>query len=77
LLKAADNEPDAAKRTAYLAEAEQMILDDANIAPIDTGVNLNLVSPRITGWIDNDADVHPVRDLCRNDAPRRQIKPAA
>ena len=77
LLKAADNEPDAAKRTAYLAEAEQMILDDANIAPIDTGVNLNLVSPHITGWVDNDADIHPVRLLCRNDAAGRQIKPAS
>ncbi len=77
LLKAADNEPDAAKRAGYMARAEQMILDDAVIAPIDTGVSLNLVSPHITGWVDNDADVHPVRLLCRNDAAGRQIKPAS
>lgn len=75
LLKAADNEPDATKRALIMARAEQMILDDANIAPIDTGVNTNLVSPHITGWVDNDADVHPIRYLCRNDAPGRMIKP--
>jgi oligopeptide transport system substrate-binding protein len=77
LLKAADNEPDASKRAGYMARAEQMILDDAIIAPIDTGVSLNLINPHVTGWIDNDADVHPARYLCRNDAPRPQIKPAS
>jgi hypothetical protein len=39
-------------------------------------VNLNLVSPHITAWVDNDADIHPIRYLCRNDAPSRVIKPA-
>ena len=77
LLKAADNEPDAAKRASYMARAEQMILDDAIIAPIDTGVSLSLVNPYVTGWIENDADVHPVRYLCRNDAAHQQIKPAS
>jgi oligopeptide transport system substrate-binding protein len=77
LLKAADNEPDSATRTHYLARAEQMILDDANVAPFDTGINSNLVNPHLTGWVDNDADVHPIRDLCRNDAPVRQIKTAS
>jgi oligopeptide transport system substrate-binding protein len=77
LLKAADNEPNAALRTGYMARAEQMILNDANVAPFDTGINSNLVNPHITGWVDNDADVHPVRELCRNDAPRRQIKTAS
>jgi oligopeptide transport system substrate-binding protein len=76
LLKAADNEPNAVKRAGYLAQAEQMILDDADIAPVDNGVSLNLVSPHVTGWLDNDADVHPVRLLCRNDAPAKAIKPA-
>jgi oligopeptide transport system substrate-binding protein len=75
LLLAADNEPDAGRRATILAKAEQMVLDDANVAPIYTSVNLNMVSPHITGWIDNDADIHPIRDLCRNDAPSRVIKP--
>jgi len=76
LLKAADNEPDATKRAADMAHAEQMILDDAIIAPLDTGVSLNLVNPDIKGWIDNDADIHPVRYLCRNDAPTRASQSA-
>jgi len=77
LLKAADNEPDATKRADDMARAEQMILDDAIIAPLDTGVSLNLVNPNIKqGWVDNDADIHPVRYLCRNDAPARVSQPA-
>jgi oligopeptide transport system substrate-binding protein len=68
LLDKADHEPDAAVRAGYMARAEQMMLDDANVAPLVVGVNLNLVNPLITGWIDNDSDIHPIRDLCRNDA---------
>ena len=76
LLNKADNEPDAGTRARYLAQAEQMMLDDADVAPIDTGVNLNLVSPKITGWVDNDVDIHPIRYLCRNDAARPVSNPA-
>ncbi|HEX5262250.1 MAG TPA: hypothetical protein VFW13_01905, partial [Phenylobacterium sp.] len=76
LLNKADNEPDAGQRARYLAQAEQMMLDDADVAPIDTGVNLNLVSPNITGWVDNDVDIHPIRYLCRNDAARPVSNPA-
>jgi oligopeptide transport system substrate-binding protein len=72
LLRDADNEPDAAKRAGYMARAEQMMLDDANIAALYTGINSNLVNPDITGWMDNDADIHPVRYLCRNDAAARR-----
>jgi oligopeptide transport system substrate-binding protein len=68
LLKASDNEPDAAKRTVLLAQAEQMAMDDANLVPLYNLINSNMVSPHITGWVDNDADIHPIRDLCRNDA---------
>jgi oligopeptide transport system substrate-binding protein len=76
LLKAADEEPDPGRRAIYMARAEQLILDDANIASIDTGINSNLVDPHITGWVDNDTDIHPIRYLCRNDAAGRAIKPA-
>ena len=54
-----------------------MIIDDANVAPIFTSVNLNMVSPRITGWTDSETDIHPIRYLCRNDAASRLIKPAS
>jgi len=40
-------------------------------------VSLSLVSPQITGWIENNADIHPVRLLCRNDAAGRPTKPAS
>jgi len=68
LLDKADNEPDGAKRAGYLAQAEQMMLDDSDVAPLLVGVNLNLVNPRISGWVDNSSDIHPIRDLCLNDA---------
>jgi oligopeptide transport system substrate-binding protein len=75
LLDKADHEPDPVARAKVLAQAEQMMLDDADVAAIDTGVNLNLVNPSVTGWVDNDLDVHPVRYLCRNDAARGTTKP--
>ena len=53
LLARADQEPDAGRRADLLAEAEQLVLDDASVAPVDFTVNRNLVSPRITGWTDN------------------------
>ncbi len=64
LLDRADHEADGARRAALLAQAEQIMLDDAYIAPLYVGVNLNLVSPRLTGWVDNAVDIHPVRYLC-------------
>jgi oligopeptide transport system substrate-binding protein len=76
LLDKADHEPNAAIRAGYMARAEQMILDDADVAPIYVGVNLNLVNPLITGWVDNDSDIHPIRNLCRRDAPALGANPA-
>ena len=64
LLAKADNEPDALKRAAFLTEAERIMLDDAPIAPIYFYVNKNLVSPRVTGWVDNITDWHRSRYLC-------------
>jgi len=77
LLNEADWEPDGPRRAHILARAEQMALDDAVVGPIFTGVNLNLVNPHVTGWIDNDADIHPIRLLCLDDAGRPERKAAA
>jgi oligopeptide transport system substrate-binding protein len=77
LLDKADHEPDAVRRGGYLAQAESMMLTDYDVAPIYNGVNSNLVDPHITGWVDNDVDVHPIRYLCRHDAPPGASKPAA
>jgi oligopeptide transport system substrate-binding protein len=64
LLFRADHEPDGATRAKILAQAEQLMLDDADVAPIQNSVNRNLVSPRVTGWVDNAVDIHRLRYLC-------------
>jgi oligopeptide transport system substrate-binding protein len=64
LLADADNEPDAKVRAGYLAQAEQIMLRDAPVAPIFFYVNKNLVNPNVTGWVDNLVDHHRSRYLC-------------
>ncbi len=65
LLAKADNEADAQVRAGYLAQAERQMLLDAPLAPIFFYISKNLVSPDITGWVDNLSDRHPSRYLCR------------
>lgn len=72
-LAAADQEADIAKRARLLRQAEQTMLDDEAVAPINFGVSRNLVNPKITGWVDNPADFHRVRWLCMKD----QAQPSA
>jgi oligopeptide transport system substrate-binding protein len=64
LLAKADAEPDAGRRAAYLREAEGLMLSEAPIAPVYFYVSKNLVSPRVTGWVDNIVDHHRARYLC-------------
>jgi oligopeptide transport system substrate-binding protein len=64
LLAQAAEERDLGRRARILARAEQIMLDDATISPIYFVVNRNLVSPRISGWIDNATDTHRARWLC-------------
>ncbi|MDB5465953.1 MAG: peptide transporter substrate-binding protein [Phenylobacterium sp.] len=64
LLAAADNDPDAVRRARILARAEQIMLDDEAMIPVDFVVNRNLVSPRITGFVDNDENFHRARWMC-------------
>jgi oligopeptide transport system substrate-binding protein len=64
LLAQADEEPDGAKRAAILARAEATMLADAPVAPFYFAVNTNLVSPRLTGFVDNITDQHRSRYLC-------------
>ena len=64
LLAQADHEPDAAKRAAYLAQGESLLLNEAIVLPTYFYVNKNLVSPKITGWVANLNDYHPTRYLC-------------
>ncbi|HEX6860905.1 MAG TPA: peptide ABC transporter substrate-binding protein [Caulobacteraceae bacterium] len=64
LLAAADQEADLTARANLLRRAEQTMLDDQIVIPIYFGVSRNLVSPDITGWVDNVEDFHRVRWLC-------------
>jgi oligopeptide transport system substrate-binding protein len=64
LLVASDIEADAARRAAILAKAEQIMLDDEGLIPMFFVVNRALVSPKITGWVDNVSRIHPTRFLC-------------
>jgi oligopeptide transport system substrate-binding protein len=58
---------DVEERAALMREAEQILLDEAPIAPLWHEVNRNLVNPRVTGWVDNAVDIHRTRYLCLAD----------
>jgi oligopeptide transport system substrate-binding protein len=64
LLAAADQEPDLGERAKILARAEQLILDDEATIPVFFVVNRNLVSRRLTGWVDNPPNFHRSRWMC-------------
>ncbi len=64
LLAQSDQEPDAVKRAAILARAEQLMLNDEGTAPLYFVVNRNIVNPRVTGWVDNAENFHRARWLC-------------
>ena len=70
LLAAANNEGDLKTREKILQQAETLMLNDYPVAPVYFASNLNLVNPRVTGWVDNIVDQHPTRYLCFKDAKR-------
>lgn len=65
LLDQAEQERDASRRAALLARAEQLMLDDAPVAPLYFTVSRNLVAPDVSGWTGNVLDIHRARYLCR------------
>lgn len=65
LLAQADREADPIRRAGLLGQAEQIMLDDEGVAPIYFAVNRNLVSRKVTGWVDNAENLHRARYLCR------------
>ena len=64
-LDAAVNSVDPAQTALHARQAEQMLLDDAPVAPIYFLASHNLVNPDVTRWIDNPLDAHGAHWLCR------------
>lgn len=65
ILDQATQEPDGAKRAALLHQAEALMLADTAVLPLLTRVTQDIVSPEITGYVDNPEDIHRTRYMCR------------
>jgi len=63
LVDASDNSRDVHARAQLLEQAEQILLDDAAVAPVYFGVTRDLVSPQVKGWIGNNINVNRTRWL--------------
>jgi oligopeptide transport system substrate-binding protein len=63
LIARSDAIADPRARGECLAEAEQIVLDDAAFAPVYFGVTRTLVSPAVRGWVDNAVNIHRTRWL--------------
>lgn len=70
LLARSDTIADTKARGACLAQAEQIMLDDAAVAPVFFGVTRTLVAPAVKGWTDNAVDIHRTRWLSLDRAAR-------
>jgi oligopeptide transport system substrate-binding protein len=56
---------DPQETARHARTAEQMLLDDAPVAPLYFPASHNLVDPNVTRWIDNRLDAHGAHWLCR------------
>ena len=63
LMLAAENEGDLKKRAELMHSAEAIMMEAQPYIPIYYYVSKQLVSPKITGWIDNAPDRHLTRWL--------------
>lgn len=75
LMEAADVEKDTVKRANLMKQAEAIVLKENGFMPMWFLTNRNLVSPRVTGWVDNAVDIHRARYLCTTDAQKAGAAP--
>ncbi len=75
LMEAADVEKDTVKRANMMKQAEAIVLKENGFMPMWFLTNRNLVSPRVTGWVDNAVDIHRARYLCTTDAQKPGAAP--
>lgn len=75
LMEAADVEKDTVKRANMMKQAEAIVLKENGFMPMWFLTNRNLVSPRVTGWVDNAVDIHRARYLCTTDAQKAGAAP--
>lgn len=63
-LDKANNTLDSLERYKYLSQAEQLLLDDAIVIPINHSIMLQTIDlERIGGWYANAIDVHPLKTI--------------
>lgn len=62
-LRRAEQRPDPAERAQAMRAAEMRLIGQSPVLPLYFYVSKALVSPRVGGWIDNDANIHPSRSL--------------
>ncbi|WP_395776172.1 ABC transporter substrate-binding protein [Aquidulcibacter sp.] len=75
LMEAADVEKDTVKRANLMKQAEGILLKENGFMPMWFLTNRNLVSPRVTGWVDNAVDIHRARYLCTTEAQKGGAAP--
>jgi oligopeptide transport system substrate-binding protein len=63
LMDQASRTGDMAARAKLLEQAETILLKEVPVLPLYFYVSKNLVSPKVSGWVDNPFNVHTVRDL--------------
>ncbi|HEY2034937.1 MAG TPA: peptide ABC transporter substrate-binding protein [Rhizomicrobium sp.] len=61
LVDEADEIRDPAKRGVVLQQAEQIMLDDAALAPVFYTVSRNIVSRQVKNWVDNKLNINRTR----------------
>jgi oligopeptide transport system substrate-binding protein len=62
-LDAAEATPQSDLRARRMRQAEAILMENAPVLPIYYYVSRALVGPRVGGWRDNPANVHPSRTL--------------